>query len=38
MDNINYSIDSFYMHIVVNVMVKYSHVPMYSDNGHCILY
>ena len=24
------------MHIVVNVMAKYSHVPMYSDNGHCI--
>ena len=34
--NINYSIDSFYMHIVVNVMAKYSCVPMYSDNGHCI--
>ena len=30
-----YSIDSFYM-CVVNVMAKYSHVPMYSDNGHCI--
>ena len=24
------------MHIVVNVMAKYSHVSMYSDNGHCI--